>query len=343
MVGDLRHLSADFTSSSNGTVKFPIKVEEGESSLLVTARVDRPYKLHVRRLSDPDDDELFDYETYTGSPYSKTNAGFVADTVSLNWPILAEDDALEEGRYEVELGVLDEDDDFAIRLVTVDVFLKDDSELEAGDLDVAIVYTAGLEEDEALWDAVEGAKPVWQDLYASMGVDVTFEGFTYDVDDLEPPASGTESAYVAIDETTPVRSVNVVLSPEISGFPSVFGIAGDIPGPLVATERSAVQISTLLASGPDGQFSDEETRLFAETMAHEVGHYLGLFHPVELTWDAWDVLDDTAECDGPDKCENQLGTNLMFPYPLCGGFACTPQDDITDGQAGVTNRYTATE
>jgi hypothetical protein len=296
----------------------------------------------VRELTGPDDDVLFDYETYTGSPYSKTNAGFVADTVSLNWPVLAADDPLRSGRYDVELGVLDEDDEYAIRLVTVDVFLKDDDDEEAGDLDVALVYTAGLDEDDDLREAVEGAKPVWQDLYGAMGIDVTFDGFTYDVDDLAPPAAGTESAYVAIDESTPLRAVNVVLSPEISGFPSVFGIAGDIPGPLTATERSGVQISTLLAAGQDGSFSDEETRLLAETMAHEVGHYLGLFHPVELTWDAWDVLDDTPDCDGPAKCENQLGTNLMFPYPLCSQFSCTPQSEITESQGGIANRYTAT-
>ena len=105
------------------------------------------------------------------------------------------------------------------------------------------------------------------------------------------------------------------------------------------TTRSAVQISSLLASGPDGEFNAEDTRLLAETMAHEVAHYLGLFHPVESTWDAWDVLSDTPECQREGECVDELGDNLMFPFPVCGPSSCTPQDRLTDQQAGVANRY----
>src|SRR6185436_5883865 len=97
----------------------------------------------------------------------------------------------------------DEDDQYAVREVTVDVYLKQDDAMDGGGLDVAVVYTGGVDEDDALREAVEEAKVTWTDLYAKMGIEVAFGGFTYEVDDLEPPASGTESAYVAIDETTP--------------------------------------------------------------------------------------------------------------------------------------------
>ncbi len=342
-VDGLRHLSQQFSSNSTGTVRFEVPVEAADNAMLLTARVDPPLRTHVRFLGDPDGELLFESIDYNDSPYSKTNAGFIAETVTLNWPIVEEDPDLHDGEYTVELGIVDEDKQFAEGSVTVDVLFKSDSGFNSGHLDVAIVYTAGLEEDDDLRDAVEDAKVLWANLYTTMGIAVTFEGFTVDVDELHPPALGTDPAYIAIDETTPLRAVNLVLSPEILDFPLVFGISGDIPGPLVATERSAVQISTTLASGVDGRFTEEETRLFSETMAHEVAHYLGLFHPVEITYDAWDVLDDTPECDAQTPCENELGDNLMFPYPICTLFSCTPQTSITALQAAVTGRYTAVE
>ena len=105
------------------------------------------------------------------------------------------------------------------------------------------------------------------------------------------------------------------------------------------TPRSGVLISADLAAGPNGEFSPEERRLLAETMAHEVGHYLGLFHPVETTWETWDVLDDTPTCDDEFECVEELGGNLMFPFPVCAGFTCTPQENITEDQRTVLNRY----
>jgi hypothetical protein len=50
-------------------------------------------------------------------------------------------------------------------------------------------------------------------------------------------------------------------------------------------------------------------------MAHEIGHYLGLFHTTETDGSTTDPLDDTPNCVGrafPDACPDL--TNLMFPY-----------------------------
>jgi hypothetical protein len=55
-------------------------------------------------------------------------------------------------------------------------------------------------------------------------------------------------------------------------------------------------------------------------MAHEAGHYLGLFHVTEQTGEAHDQLTDTPECfdtndDGVadhEECEDIGTENLMF-------------------------------
>jgi hypothetical protein len=38
-------------------------------------------------------------------------------------------------------------------------------------------------------------------------------------------------------------------------------------------------------------------------------------------------------------CENNLGDNLMYPYPICAGARCTRQDQLTEDQQGVAHRY----
>jgi hypothetical protein len=339
-LGGLRHLWGTFDSSRSGTARVDLPIEPGETAMLATARVDPPFQVHVRNLYDPGGTSVFSAFEWTGSEFSKSNAAFVADTVSLNWPIVSVDPALVAEDWELEFGVVDANQAYTSRPVTLDVLLKRDADLEHGALSVSIVYVGGLDGDEDLRAAVTDSKPIWTDLYASIGIEVTFAEFVYDTDGLGPPAFGGEPAYVDIAEQTPENTVNLVISEVIegAGFEQIFGIAGDIPGPLLPTTRSAVQISRSLSAGVDGQFDEEDTRLLAETMAHEVLHFLGLFHPVEATWDAWDVLGDTPECASENECVDGMADNLMFPFPVCG-LSCIPQEALTAEQGSVANRY----
>ncbi|MEQ1504678.1 MAG: hypothetical protein ABMB14_20730 [Myxococcota bacterium] len=339
-LGGARHIWTRTNSNRQGTEVVKIQVEDGETAMLATVQVDAPNQVHFRAVRDPADNEVFQAFEWNESPYSKTNGGFVAGVATLNWPIVGDDPELYGGRWELEFGVVDDTQTYIGAPLYLDVLLKRDAAFTSGELAVSIVYTEGLEDDAELRDAVATAQGQWRDLYAAMGIDVSFDSYAFPDTALGPPAYGTEDAYFDISADTAPRSVNLVISDQIADLPDIFGIAGDIPGPLVPTSRSAVQISALLAAGPDGKFDAEDTRLLAETMAHEVGHYLGLFHPVEATWDAWDVLDDTPECDQDRECVTDLGTNLMFPYPVCGPASCTPQSDTTDEQAAVANRYT---
>ncbi len=77
----------------------------------------------------------------------------------------------------------------------------------------------------------------------------------------------------------------------LGGLGIILGVAGGIPGPagLQGSGRSAVIVS--LDEPPD-QPGAPEVEL-GHTMAHEAGHYLGLFHSSELFGQAHDPLDDT--------------------------------------------------
>lgn len=344
--GGRRHLYGTVRASASGTARLKVPIDPGDAAMLITAEVPRPWAVHVRSLTDPSGTEVFQAFEFVSSDHNKTNGGFVASTATLNWPVLQADPGLAPGKWEIEFGVVDEQLEFTQQDVAVDILLKSDADLGAGAIQVAVVFTGGSEQDEELREAVRDAKEIWRELYASIGIDVQFgddRGFA--VDEVGAPAFGDEGAYREIATQTGVPHVNLVISPRITGtgLEQIFGIAGDIPGPLVPTPRSGVQISATLAAGPDGRFSDEDTRLLAETMAHESMHFLGLFHPVEATYDAWDVLGDTPECATESGCIDELGKNLMFPFPVCSVASCDPQDVITAEQAAVAHRYTGVD
>ena len=80
--------------------------------------------------------------------------------------------------------------------------------------------------------------------------------------------------------------------------------------------------------------------MLGESIAHEVGHYLGLLHPVAQDFGHWDSLSDTSACTSQAECEAEMSGNLMFPYPVCDDEGtCVPQIGLTDDQARVIQRY----
>ncbi len=339
MDGGIRHSSTRLNSNGNGTGKLKIEVRPGETAMLATASVEPGFEAHVRRLVDPFGQVLFNAFEWSSTSFSKTNAAFVADTVTLNWPVTAFDAPLTPGKYELEFGVVDTTSAYTAQPMFFDAYFKSDESFTDGILQVAIIYAGGLDDDADLRTAVDEATAVWTELYTPMGIRLQFEEYTYPVGNLQPPAFGTDPAFSDIAGVTADRAVNVVLVNQIDAFEEILGISGDIPGPLLATTRSGVLISATLSAGIDGEFDAEETRLLGETMAHEASHYIGLFHPVETTWDAWDILSDTDECGSEPACVDDLGQNLMFPFPVCGSATCAPQDAITPEQAGVLHRY----
>jgi hypothetical protein len=122
---------------------------------------------------------------------------------------------------------------------------------------------------------------------------------------------------------------------------SVVAATGNIPASLVSTSRSVILVSWLGVCGTDGIFSEDDIEAYGESLAHEAGHYAGLFHPVDgAFFDHWDALDDTEGCTDQSTCEASLGENLMFPYFVCSKKGCTRQRDLTPDQGGVLHRYT---
>jgi hypothetical protein len=96
----------------------------------------------------------------------------------------------------------------------------------------------------------------------------------------------------------------------------VLGISAGVPGPAFVgpSYRSGVAIATFDEAAGKGYFGS--------TMAHEVGHYLGLFHSTEQGSELHDTLSDTPE-DDP--------SNLMF-------WAHSPDEQLISDHQGIVMR-----
>ena len=141
------------------------------------------------------------------------------------------------------------------------------------------------------------------------------------------------------------QGINFFFVQEIVGGDEGFiilGIAGGIPGPpaIQGTVHSGVALTMM-------GFRDQPVVL-GQTMAHEGGHYLGLFHTSESGGTSHDPLPDTAQCkasndadfDGyvtTQECSGRGSDNFMF------WLAAEGSNRVSDEQGRVVRRNPATK
>ncbi len=118
------------------------------------------------------------------------------------------------------------------------------------------------------------------------------------------------------------RSIPLVFVAGFTDEANLKAISGNIPGPLAfpPSVSAGIVLSLDAHTGVDGEL---DAVLLGETIAHEVGHYLGLRHLSEADGETFDSLEDTPECEASndsdedgvvdaDECAELGGDNLMF-------------------------------
>ena len=126
-------------------------------------------------------------------------------------------------------------------------------------------------------------------------------------------------------------TVNLFLLEDFRSAGGTLGIAAGIPGSL-GMEGPYNGVLVSLSAHESGFFRPVlQTELLAETIVHEAGHLLGLWHPTEENGIEFDPLDDTPECslspydtnrDGSvsaEECLGRGGENIMFWTSLSSG------------------------
>lgn len=338
-------LTAQLQANSRGLARLAFDVGPDQTALLATALPDAPGAALFRTVEDASGAVVFDSTEWVGAEHLKTNGGFPSDAPTLNWPVQGSDELLSEGRWRLTLARLDGNHNVEAGPLELQILLKEDGDLTRGHLAIHVVYADRLDKDPEVVRAVGDALEIVTELFGNVGVRVDLGPAAQTREPLAPTSEGSAAAYTSIAAASGARELNLVVAEAIPGVEEALGITGHIPGPLVPSPRSAILVSAGAAWGPDGLFDNEEVRLLGETMAHEVGHFLGLFHPVLETWDTWDNLQDTLECSAAPHCVASFDDHLMFPFPVCSltTGTCTPQHVITPDQTEVVHRHVAVD
>jgi hypothetical protein len=332
--GSLRVIQLAETTGEDGLATFELEVLPGETALLFTGFAETRL-LSVEDLEGPAGDQLVTWLDWDGD-YSLTDAfwPWYLD-VAFNWPVREQDPALEPGTYLLRIAAGNYIPDVPIEAT---VQLKSDPDFATGEVRVRIVYAEGVDLEPEVVAAVEEGVIRWKEVWAPYGLTLseTYESSTADAR-LQYPDTDNDDL-LAVSQGGDGEQL-VLLVGESFSDRWTYGYAGGIPGPLLPSGRGGVEIAWLAHAGQDALFDEDETRLMGETMAHEIGHYLGLYHPVEDGFYWWDSLDDTVECTSWQTCEAQLGENLMYPYSICDASGCLDTYLLTPGQVGVAHRF----
>jgi hypothetical protein len=330
--------------SEDGIAAFPVEIGPGIRSVMLTGESDDA-RLSIDRIVNPEGEVVLDWRDWSNSNESVTNAlwPYYKD-LAANWPIRIEDGDLDPGTWTLEVATSNTSGQYIDDAeVEVTIQTMTDESPESGSVNVRIVWADGVDNDEDLVEDVQAAVERWREIWAMYGLQLVETWASSELDD-GLRYNGLYDAEIEDEAEKGTDSdLLLILGEEIDGDAWLYGLAGGIPGTPLPSKRSAVGVSWLAHAGQDGRLSDDEISMMGETMAHEIGHFMGLFHPVEDGAQYFDALDDTSECSSMSQCDSRLSENLMYPYPVCTSWTnCVAQEEVSEEQAGVLQRYIAT-
>lgn len=187
------------------------------------------------------------------------------------------------------------------------------------------------EGDDVLQGVLADLGDLWSDLGYTIGT-VRYTDFDGDVDTYTTVEGEEEvGGLLRTAESGGQITFFFVQDIDLGDGASILGLAGGPPGVagVGGTSKSGVIINVAnVTAAPD------EVSLI---MAHEGGHFVGLFHPTEKTDQRYDPLDDTPECAAAGAatadCAGQGTDNVMWWAAKTG-----TSTKFSDDQAWVAAR-----
>jgi hypothetical protein len=220
------------------------------------------------------------------------------------------------------------------------------------DLNIYLVGVPGISAQSAPVNGdMQAVLAKFAELYEQAGIEVgevTYQDITGDdADRFSIIRSDSDVARLVALSRQPENdnylSVNIFFTRQFafSGGGGAIGISMGLPGPagLHGTPSSGVVFTSeyMGTSFRERGFGTVDGNEFTGViLAHELGHYLGLFHTTEQNSQGFDPLLDTPECRSgfPSQCPD-LG-NMMFPLASIGNQTITADQAFVIGVNPLT-------
>jgi hypothetical protein len=328
------------TSDARGTFRVFFTLPEGRTSLQIDLQnVTDDTPVSVVRLVEPSGAVVLSNDELDLARMDSLSLWPTGTQAQLAWPVAPTSEPLPAGTWTLDFGLYTLGG-FGVQRtgvdVAVDIASKSDPDTARGVLAVHVVYVDGVDEDPDLAEGVEAALALWQEeVRRSHGLTVRLRTSASD-GALAEPWQGND-VFTALSGLAQSYELTMVVGASFDSL-SLLGQAGGVPGALVPSARSAIAVAARNAAGRDGVLEGVEVTILSETIAHEVGHYLGLRHVVEGSFASFDPVADTPECSDEDECLALLKKNLMFPFGVSTG-----QTEVTDGQREVLQHAVAVD
>lgn len=217
--------------------------------------------------------------------------------------------------------------DRAAANVNIWLVKKNDPDFTTGSITVNLfVYTVSGETNPVVssQDDAEIIRGYLNNIFAQAGISVGAVNLEFrdDPGAISQMSSmdGLSQFLIAASRGTEGRTdtgINCFLMPTLPE--GLVGMDGAIPGPGFLHGTGASGLVTLAASygfTAAGYTSHETDQIYlALTLAHEMGHYLGLYHPSESSGQEHDPLEDTPECGS----DNDTDGDGIVSGPECRG------------------------
>jgi hypothetical protein len=320
------------TRISNGlSDELVIQAPDGLQSVLMEIRGKKGL-YYLSKFETPNG-ELIEGGTYT-TRFAREIPGLV-DWLYPNTPTLS----MEPGEYRILLRGEEPNGDKLDEDVEVRFYAKKQTGIDTCGIHLDFLIDKNSIHSSQFELALDRATEWVNNLYAPMGVRVL--DYTTTQIDLPNPnfnVDDTSTVMGQIDDvlrqarqvgTAREDSLHVVVVRNIGGSePS--GYSMGLPGPFDADRaNAAVLVSTSAYTDADNLLDVEG---MASTIAHEIGHYLGLYHTSESSGTQHDPIPDSPMCDG-SVCSQEFEDNIMSS----GGGAS--RNKLTEGQAFVVKQH----
>ncbi len=308
-----------------------IEAPEGLESVLIEVRGDKGL-YYLSKFKTPSGD-LIEGGQYT-TRFAREVPGLV-DWLYPNSPTLK----MEAGEYSILLRGETPDGGKLTEDVEIRLYAKKQTGIETCGIHLDFLVDENAIDNSQFEVAVDRMAAWANNLYAQQGIrildysisPISLPNPDFNVDDTKTVMGQIDDVLRQARSSGSARadSVHVVVVRNIGGSePS--GYAMGLPGPFDADRgNAAVLVSTEAYTDGDNLLDVEG---LGSTVAHEVGHFLGLYHTSESNGSQHDPIPDSPQCDG-SVCSPEFEKNIMSS----GGGAT--RSSVSPGQAFVMKQH----